>query len=369
MRLPKILRERRMAQGAMAVVVAAIGVQFTLWIRPHLAGVAPVASRPPGVEGFLPIAAMMAARRFLAEGIVDAVHPAGLAIFLAACLMSLLVARSFCSHLCPVGWISELLGRAGIRLFGRNFLFWKWIDLPLRGIKWFLLGFFVWAVWLSMDLEAVAAFLRSPYAKVADAKMWLFFASPDRVTLSVLGLLAVGSLFVRDLWCRYLCPYGALLGLLGRLSPMKVTRDPSTCIDCRSCTKVCPARLPVHAMKRVASVECTSCQDCVLACPVRDCLAVRPPLARPGRRALRPALVAAVAVALWLAVTLGFRLAGHWRTAVSEGEFARRLAEIDSPVYSHAGERAMVEPEAVPPRPGAPVSSGFGSGQPPTRAR
>lgn len=348
MRVPKVLRERRLAQMAMTAVVLAIGVQFTLWISAHLDGEMPTVPRPGGVEGFLPIAAMMATRRFFQDGVFDAIHPAGMAIFLGICLMSLVAARSFCSHLCPVGWISELLGRLGIRLFGRNFAFWKWVDVPLRGIKWFLVGFFVWAVWFSMDTESIAAFLESPYAKVADAKMWLFFAGADRVTIAVVGILAVGSIFVRDLWCRYLCPYGALLGALGRFAPLKVSRDATACIDCRACTKVCPSRLPVHEMKRVASVECTSCQDCVVACPVKDCLAVRPPVVPAWKVALRPVTVSAVAVGLYLAVVIGFRVAGHWHTTVPESEYHRRLQQIDSPVYSHAGGRAMSEEPAAP---------------------
>ena len=79
-----------------------------------------------------------------------------------------------------------------------------------------------WAIWYAMSPREVEAFLNSPYAKVVDAKMWLFFAHPSRLTISVLGILVVGSVFVRDLWCRYLCPYGALVGVLGRLAPFKV---------------------------------------------------------------------------------------------------------------------------------------------------
>ena len=339
----KVLKLRRAIQWAMMGVVLVIGVRFTMWVMPHLAGRWPSVSRPPGVEGFLPIDAMLALRHLLATGSVSSIHPAGLAIFLGICLMSAMVAKSFCSYLCPVGLLSELLGRLGIRLVGRTLTPPRWLDVPLRGLKYLLLGFFVWAVWFTMDPRAVDAFLNSPYAKVVDAKMWLFFAHPSRLTIAVLGVLVVGSVFVRDLWCRYLCPYGALVGILGRVAPFKVTRDPELCTDCRSCTRVCPARLPVHAMGRVASFECTSCQDCVLACPVESCLAVRPP--RPlGRRAwLRPAAAALLAVGLYLGVIVGFQALGRWHTTVTETEFNRRLQEIDSPLYTHVGGTAMAE--------------------------
>lgn len=335
--LPKVLPARRIAQWITAVVVILIGVRFTQWVAPHLDGRWPAVDRPPGVEAFLPIGGMLATRHLFVSGVVDAVHPAGLAIFLGICLMSALVAKSFCSHLCPVGLLSELLGRLGVLLTGRTLRAPRWLDLPLRSLKFLLLGFFVWAIWFAMDARAVAAFLESPYNTVVDAKMWLFFASPSRLTVAVLGVLVVGSIFVRDLWCRYLCPYGALVGVLGRLAPLKVTRDEASCTGCQGCTKACPAALPVHRLQRVASIECSSCQDCVVACPVKGCLAVRPPRPVPTRRWLRPAAAVVLAVAIYGSVVVAFRVAGHWRTAVSEAEFHTRLQDIDSPAYVHPG--------------------------------
>lgn len=343
MKLPKVVPARRGAQWVMAGVVLLIGVQFALWVSPLLAGRWPAVSRPAGAEGFLPIDAMLAFRHWLATGAIDAVHPAALAIFVGICLMSVVVARSFCSYLCPVGLLSELLGRFGLRSVGRTLTPPRWLDIPLRGLRFLLLGFFVWAIWFAMNRQAVGAFLASPYAKVVDAKMWLFFARPSRMTLAVLGVLAVGSVFVRDLWCRYLCPYGALLGLLGRFAPLKVTRSEDLCTGCQACTRACPARLRVHEMGRVGSIECTSCQDCVVACPVELCLAVRPPLVVSRRRWLRPAVAVAVAVALYAAVIGGFRLTDHWHTSISQAEYHRRLPEIDSPVYTHVRGVAMTE--------------------------
>ena len=335
--MPKVVSGRRLVQWIATWVVILIGVKFTLWVVPHLAGRWPEVSRPPGVEAFLPIGGMLATKHLLLSGVVDPIHPAGLAIFLGICLMSVVVAKSFCSHLCPVGLISELLGRLGIRGMGKNMRLPKWLDIPLRSLKFLLLGFFAWAVWFTMDGSDVAAFLESPYNKVVGAKMWLFFAEPSRLTIGVLGVLVLGSIFIRDLWCRYLCPYGALVGILGRLSPLKVTRDADLCTDCHGCTRVCPAQLPVHTMGRVSSIECTSCQDCVVACPVEGCLAVRPP--RLGRRAtwLRPVTAVAVAVIIYVGVVAGFRIAGHWHSNITEAEFHERLQNIDSPGYGHPG--------------------------------
>jgi len=335
MALPKVLPARRLAQCIATALIIAAGVQFTLWVVPHMQGQWPSVTRPPAVEAFLPIGSMLALRHFLHTGLIDPVHPAGLAIFLGICLMSALLARSFCSHLCPIGLLSELLGRLGLKRLGRNLRPPKWVDIPLRSLKYFLLGFFVWAIWIAMNPQAVAAFIESPYARIVDAKMWLFFAEPSRLTIAVIGILLVGSVFVRDLWCRYLCPYGALVGVLGLVAPLKVTRDPGTCTDCQGCTRACPSHLPVHAMQRVTSIECTGCQDCVMACPVDDCLRVRPPFAR--RWMLRPAVAAGLALAVYFGIVGGFRAAGFWQTSITEVEYHHRLPEIGSGFYTHPG--------------------------------
>ncbi len=342
-RPPEVFRVRRVMQWATAAVVIVIGWRFTLWVSAHLAGRNPSVSRPAGVEGFLPIDAMLALRHWLTSRVIDPVHPAGLAIFMGICIMSLVVARSFCSHMCPVGLLSELAGRLGIRLTGRSLKLPSWLDVPLRSIRFLLLGFFVWAVWFAMTPHQVEAFLNSPYARVVDAKMWLFFAHPSRTTIAVLGVLLVGSVFVRDLWCRYLCPYGALLGLLGRLAPFKVNRDNKFCTDCRACTRACPAQLAVHSLNRVASIECTACQDCVAACPVPGCLAVGPPRGVGRTKWLRPARAMVLAGGLYLAVIGVFWMTGHWQTSVTETEYQRRLREIDEPLYTHVGGMTMQE--------------------------
>jgi polyferredoxin len=348
-----VIRARRLVQVAFIALVVWLGAQFMVWVVETTAGRGTPVTRPPGVEGFLPISALMSLRLALGGGGIHPVHPAGLAILVAVLAMSVVVAKSFCSHLCPVGTLSEGLGRLGVRLLGRAWLPPRWLDVPLRSLKYFLLACFLWATWVALDLPAVRTFLDSPYNRVADTKMLLFFAHPSRLTVAVLGVLVVGSVLVRDLWCRYLCPYGALLGVLGRLAPLKVTRNADTCIDCRKCTKVCPARLPVHTMGRMASVECTSCQDCVAVCPIKECLAVRP-TRRVGAWLLRPALAAGIAVGVYLGVTTAFRVSGHWRGVVSEGEYAHRLRDIDSPVYTHVGGMAGAE---AGPSPAAPVRS------------
>jgi polyferredoxin len=110
---------------------------------------------------------------------------------------------------------------------------------------------------------------------VADARMLRFFLQPTHLTLLVLGLLLMFGTVLRSFWCRYLCPYGALLGLFSWFSPTHVRRDAATCIDCRRCSKVCPACIDVHGKAVILSPECLGCGRCVEVCPVEGCLGMR----------------------------------------------------------------------------------------------
>ena len=331
--LPRVFRSRRLLQWAAFLTVLLIGGQFTLWVLPYFEGRDPALARPPGVEAFLPISSFLALRHLFTTGQVDPIHPAGLAIFLGVLVMSFALPKSFCSHLCPIGLLSELLGRSGSRLFGRNLLLPRAADLPLRAVKFLLLGFFTWAIWFQMSTKDVARFLDSPYARLVDVKMWLFFAEPSNLTLLVLGFLAAASLVIRDFWCRYLCPYGALLGILGFVSPWKITRRPEICTGCRACTAACPARIEVHKARRVTSLDCTACQDCVAACPEKNCLGLALPAKNP--HFLRPAAGVLMALFLYAGVTGITALLGGWRTRITPQEYKKRIPQIRSPLYTH----------------------------------
>lgn len=241
---------RHLVQAGFLAAVLLVGWEFVAWVHGLEAGRV-VGARPPGVEGFLPIAALLSLCHLFSTGEVHAVHPAGLVILLLILATGLLAKKAFCSWVCPVGTISEMLAALSRRIFRRQLALPRLLDLPLRSLKYLLLAFFVHAVFVQMDPRAVADFLDSPYNRVADVKMLYFFErlSPfaGKVLLALLGLSVVVPYF----WCRYLCPYGALLGALSLLSPLKVTRDAASCIDCNLCTKACPSRLPVARLARV----------------------------------------------------------------------------------------------------------------------
>jgi len=252
-----------LAQWFFFLVTLYIGWQFVLFCR-FAAGLGPEAARPAGVEGFLPISALLGLRHALGTFSWDPVHPAGLAIFLAALVMGLLFRKAFCGHVCPVGFVIARLGRLGQRL-GLARSTPPRLEAGLRLPKYLFLLFFLYTTFFGMGLSEVESFLRSPYNLTADARMLQFFLSPGPVAVAVLTGLAVLGLVFRGSFCRWVCPYGALLGLLAKIGPTALTRDAAGCTGCGRCRKACPMDLPITAGAR--PMECSGCASCVVTCP------------------------------------------------------------------------------------------------------
>jgi polyferredoxin len=336
----RIERLRLAVQLASLAVVAWIGFRFVHWVSRLEAGDL-AAARPPGVEGFLPISSLITLRHWLESGELSRVHPAGLVILLLAIATGVLLKKAFCSWICPVGFVSETLASVGRRLFRRKIRLPHAVDWPLRGLKYLLLAFFVYSIFFSMRAPDIAAFLNSPYNRVADIKMMLFFANLSAFALKVLVALLALSVVIPYFWCRFLCPYGALLGLLSFASPLKVTRTASSCIDCGLCARACPASIAVDRASRVRSDECTACLSCVAACPVPVALQVE--TRGPWRRAVRPAVFAAMVFVLFYGGIQVARLSGYWASDITNQEYQKRIQEIDAPKYHHA--RGQVQPD------------------------
>jgi polyferredoxin len=312
---------RRGVQLAFLLLNLWIGARFYVWVRHFETGGASLyVPRPPGVEGWLPIASLMNLKYYTVTGLLPDVHPAGMFLLVAFLAISFAFRKAFCSWLCPIGTISEWLWQGGQALFRRNLVPPRWLDVPLRSLKYILLGLFAWVV-LRMSADDLRAFLISPYGLVADVKMLDFFRIPGRTTLIVTSLLVILSVVTKNFWCRYLCPYGALMGLASMLSPLRITRDPVSCIDCGKCAHACPSMLPVDRLRTVKTPECTGCMTCVSVCPVKDALDLRTlPLARPRRRVPAWAVAAGVAI-IFLGVVGYARAIGGWHTNVPETIF------------------------------------------------
>ncbi|MDP1995544.1 MAG: 4Fe-4S binding protein, partial [Ignavibacteria bacterium] len=135
-----IQKYRFTIQLIFALLCIWIGIEFFLFTRfLESNGTASFYQRPPGVDGFLPISSLMSVYYFFLTGSVHQVHPAGFFIFVGIVVVSFAFGKSFCSWFCPVGFLSELIGDFGEKLFGRKIRVPKILDYPLRSLKYLIL--------------------------------------------------------------------------------------------------------------------------------------------------------------------------------------------------------------------------------------
>lgn len=310
-----------------------IGVQFYLWVRyVQNGGVGNEMSRPPGVEGWLPIGSLVSLKHLVYTGTVSMIHPAGLIILLTILASSFVFKKGFCSWVCPIGFISEMLGDISDKIFGKRLKPPRWLDYPLRSLKYLLLAFFVWAILIAMSPRAIESFLNTDYNIISDVLMLRFFTHITMFALVVIVALFLLSLVVRGFWCRYLCPYGALLGLLGLISPTRIRRNASTCIDCAACAKVCPAFIKVDKVREVVSDECLGCMACVDSCPVKQTLQVHP--VRKRFVVSTRAWATGFLIIFW-GTLIGFKLMGPWDNSITKEQYIEYMPGIESGQFQH----------------------------------
>jgi polyferredoxin len=296
----------------------------------------------------------MATKYFLFTGMIDPIHPAGVIIFCGAVLTALLARKGFCSWICPVGTLSEYAWRMGRRLTrGRDIRLPVYADYTLMSVKYLVMGAFFFVIGIAMSPTMILLFMISDYYMSADVRMLLFFLDPTALAASVLLVLVAASFFIKNFWCRYLCPYGAFLGLLAYASPMKISRDPETCTDCRTCTRNCPALIDVASRTRVTSPECTGCLTCVSHCPEEGALEVA--VRTKGKaRPVRPPVFAAVLLTVFFGL-VGLGMAtGNWQSRLPEKEYARLIPMLATPElrkqpHSLSGSSSKSEPSKSSP--------------------
>ncbi|MFJ5716163.1 4Fe-4S binding protein [Neobacillus sp. NPDC093127] len=313
---------RYTVQALFLLFLLYVGLQFYQFYQHfETLGKTPFVERPSAVEGFLPISALVALKVWLTSGDFDVIHPAGLTLLAFFVGAGIIFRKSFCSWICPVGTANELIAWLGRKIFRRNFDMPQWLVWFLTPIKYVLLLFFV-AMVIQMDTFSAKSFLVDPYNKVSDVKMLLLFLNIGGFTLKFVIVVFILSLFFRNFWCRFLCPYGALIGLGSIFRMTKIQRNEDTCTNCEMCTKVCPQRLQVHKIEKVNSLNCSACMSCVEACPVKDTLNMTV-----ANKKVNKWFVPVTFFVLFFVVIGIAKITGHWDTIISYKEWKELIPD------------------------------------------
>lgn len=172
-------------------------------------------------------------------------------------LLALVFGRVFCGGVCPLGAIQEIVLLKPVQLPRR-------LDRALGTLKYIYL---VVAIWFA----AGAAFPLLPAVDRDfiicrfDPFVGFFRLTGSGGVLIFGGALLVLGLFIGRPYCRFLCPYGALLAIVSRLAWRGVTITPDKELDCGLCAESCPYGA-VEKMRAIRS-SCLFCARCYAACP------------------------------------------------------------------------------------------------------
>jgi polyferredoxin len=174
-----------------------------------------------------------------------------IAFFFLPLVFAALFGRVFCGGVCPLGAIQELVVVRPVQVP-------RGLERGLRSLKWVYL--------------AAAVLLAARPAEVRDFIICRFdpfvgffrLAGPTYMLLIGGGMLLLG-MFIGRPYCRYLCPYGALLSLPSRIAWKGVSITPDKELDCGLCAEACP----YGAIKDLRAVRsaCVACGRCYRHCP------------------------------------------------------------------------------------------------------
>ncbi len=334
---------RLMLQIAFIIVILAIGIKFYNFVTLLEKGIIPPFARPPGVEAFLPISALVSLKHLLFTGTINAIHPSGLVLFLIICLTAVLVKKGFCSWICPIGFFSDFLVKFHIKIFKRKFNLPGPVDLLLRSIKYVLAGFFIWSIFYKMPINSIEQFIQSPYNRFADVKMLKFFTDISNTALIVIIVLSFLSFIIPYFWCRYLCPYGAVLGILSFFSIGKIKRNPANCIDCGKCEKKCPGLIKIRQKTTINSSECSACMTCIKNCPEKSVLNFS---FFPGKRAVgQPAIALILVFLFFMGISLA-KVSGNWHNKITKSDYLQYIRQSAMPNMPW-GLKGKITPEKM----------------------
>lgn len=156
--------------------------------------------------------------------------------------------RLYCGRVCAFGALTQLMDRMVPAA-------WRY-DVPLKietrlaSIKYVLLGGVIAYYLATRDITI--------YRYVEP--FWMFSGHGSAVMWLMLAALLVATVFVRNLYCRFLCPVGAFLGVISKASTLFPIKRWSECRTCRICEKAC--EWGAIQGPRIVKSECVRCDDC-----------------------------------------------------------------------------------------------------------
>ncbi len=220
-------------------------------------------------ERWCPFGGVEAAYTYINEGnMICSLEVSNFYILGAVLLSAFLLKRAFCGYACPIGTLSEWISKGSKKMGIKPIRVPVTTDRLLSLLKYPFLGITLYITWEMGELILRA--YGPCYALISRHGADITF-----FTYAIAGLVVLLSLFITVPFCRWLCPFAAVLNPISKISISGIKRDEETCTNCEKCANVCPMAIPVDQVKKVTHARCTSCLDCIDACPERKAGALK----------------------------------------------------------------------------------------------
>jgi len=146
----------------------------------------------------------------------------------------------------------------------------KAADKYLRYFRYIVLA---WVIYATAITGRLAFEEVDPYFA-----LFQFWTGEVAITaFAILAITMIGAIFVERPWCKYACPYGAVLSITGVIKIFRIKRNNQTCINCGLCNEACPMNIEVSKAGSVNHSQCITCMECTSerVCPVQDTVSLR----------------------------------------------------------------------------------------------
>lgn len=202
---------------------------------------------------------------FVSGTFIKKIHESSFILMGIAFILAVGFGPVICGWVCPFGSIQEWFANIGRKIFKKrfnNFIPYKY-DRFLRFTRYLVL---IWIIYMTAVTGRLIFSDICPYGT-------LFHLWSGEIAISgliVLSTTLLSSLLVERPWCKYLCPYGALLGISNLFRIFKIRRNDKTCTKCSKCSDICPMNIKVDEHDIIRDHQCISCMKCSSeqACPV-----------------------------------------------------------------------------------------------------
>lgn len=257
---------RKIIQTVFFLVVLLVVISHSL----EEAGITIPFLQGASLHSICPFGGVVTIYQYITAGtFVQKIHEASFYLMIIVFFTAIIAGPIFCGWICPFGTFQEWIGIIGKKIFKKkynNFLPKK-IDSVLRYLRYLIL---IWVIVMTAVSATLIFASYDPYYALFN-----FWTGEVAITGFIsLGVIIVLSLFVERPFCKYACPYGALLGLTNSFRIFSIRRNKKSCISCNACNHVCPMNIEIANKTIIRNHQCISCLACTSeqVCPIESTL-------------------------------------------------------------------------------------------------